>query len=67
MKIVLVQGLVQQATQTDILNTTTKTNRKETTFLQVNTKRFVVGPHFLPHITTLKLGYKSWGVTDLPP
>jgi hypothetical protein len=70
---VLIHNLVHQATQRDILNTTTKTNIQGTLFPEVGTKSFC-WPSFLPHLIALKLffclklialklGYKSWGVT----
>jgi uncharacterized membrane protein len=61
----LIHNLVHQATQIDILNTTTKTNMQGTLFLEDGTKSFH-WPSFLPHLIALKLGYKSWGVTALP-
>jgi hypothetical protein len=61
---VLVHNIVQQATQIDILNTTTGTNRQETTFPEVNTKSFC-WPSVLHYQTQLKQGFKKWGVTQI--
>jgi hypothetical protein len=46
-KIELVYNIVPQATQTDIINITTKTNKQEIALPEVCTqKKVFVGPHF---------------------
>jgi hypothetical protein len=45
---VLVHNIVQQASPTDILNTTTKTNMQETVFPEVRAKSFC-WPSISPH------------------
>jgi hypothetical protein len=60
----LVHNIVQQATQTDIINITIKTNKQETVLPEVCTKSFC-WPSFLAHQTLLKQGYRKWGVTSM--
>jgi hypothetical protein len=62
----LVHKIVQQATQAEMLNTTINTIGQETLFLENNTKSFCLALIFAL-LTLLKQGYKSWGVTALPP
>jgi hypothetical protein len=62
---VLVHSLVQQATQTGILNTTTKTNNKKQHF-QRSTQKVYVGPHFwlTKHYLNMvrKVGVLQWSL-----
>jgi hypothetical protein len=60
---VLVHNIVQQATQTDIINITITTNKQEIVLPEVCTKSFC-WPSLLAHQTLLKQGYRKWGVTD---
>jgi hypothetical protein len=59
---VLVHNIVQQATQTGIINITIKINKQEIVLLEVCTKSFC-WPSLLAHQTLLKQGYRKWGVT----